>query len=523
MNTPTSFSELGLPAKILQAVEAAGYLTPTPIQAEAIRPALAGRDVVGIAQTGTGKTAAFALPMLSRMLATKGTRSLIMAPTRELAIQIDDTFSKLSRGLGVRRAVVIGGAGMGPQITALRNRPDVVIATPGRLLDHMERKTLDLSQFSIVVLDEADRMLDMGFWPQIRRIFAALPKQRQTMLFSATMPPEITQLANGQMQKPVRIEIARSGTTAAGVSQRLFFVEEQQKVQLLLWLLGEEPGTVLVFTRTKHRADKVAKIVMGAGHKVERIHSNRSLNQRLRALEGFKSGKHRILIATDIAARGIDVANIAHIVNYDLPTVSEDYVHRIGRTARAETTGNATSFVSADQRKYLKAIERLLKAAVPVSPLPSGLSAFAPKAPPLRTPRPLAPTHTATHMPHGRPFQRPHANTAQRRPTNRPGTPDETWGFMPGSVRGKRRPDQRGNFGGPRRATGGSTPYIPIAPPNPGALPGVESFWESRKPIGPIPGQQNRRSGGGKFGGRKFNRGGHGGGRGGHGGQRRPR
>ncbi len=369
----TSFDELSIPSRLRDNLSRAKYAIPTPIQARAIRPALDGRDVVGIAQTGTGKTAAFALPMLTRLAAKQGTRGLILAPTRELALQIAETFAVLGAGSGVRVATVIGGANMNTQVKALRERPTVVIATPGRLIDHMGQRTVDLSGIETLVLDEADRMLDMGFMPQIRRILAVLPKKRQTMLWSATMPPEIANLAGRELHDPVTIEIARTGTTAERVSQIAYLVEEAQKPGLLLWLLQQETGTVLVFTRTKHRADKVARILMRAGHKAERIHANRSLNQRLRALEGFKKGQHRILVATDIAARGIDVANIGHVVNYDLPHVAEDYVHRIGRTARAEASGNAVSFVNRDDRKLMRAIERLIRTQVVIGRLPSSL------------------------------------------------------------------------------------------------------------------------------------------------------
>ncbi len=481
---PQSFSELGLPELLLKNIVDAGYESPTPIQAQAVPPGMAGRDVVGIAQTGTGKTAAFALPMLMRLAGKKGTVGLILAPTRELALQIDETFQKLAKGVPLKRAIVIGGAGMQPQIAALRGGVNLVIATPGRLIDHLDRRTADLSKLEMVVLDEADRMLDMGFWPQIRRIFQALPQRRQTMLFSATMPPEVTQLANQQLHEPVRIEIARAGTTAEGVTQRLFFVEENQKIPLLLWLLGEEPGTVLVFTRTKHRADKVARLVSRAGHKVERIHSNRSLNQRLRALQGFKTGKHRILVATDIAARGIDVTGIAHVVNFDMPNVAEDYVHRIGRTARAAATGRATSFVSRDQRKLLTPIERLIRAKIPVADLPHGLEAEAPP-PPRAAQRPQAPTHDfARRGPQG--FRRGSAPSGQ---------PDESWGFMPGTLRGKRRhrpfgsaPDRGARGAGGRGSDRRQAPPAPLDM----TLPGTGSFWESKKPM---PAPRNRPGG----------------------------
>ncbi len=493
---PQSFSDLGLPGLLLKNIAAAGYESPTPIQAQAIPPGLAGRDVVGTAQTGTGKTAAFALPMLVRLAGKKGTVGLILAPTRELALQIDETLGKLAKGVPLRRAVIIGGAGMNPQTNALRAGVNLVIATPGRLIDHLDRRSADLSKLEMVVLDEADRMLDMGFWPQIRRIFSALPRERQTMLFSATMLPEVSQLANQQLHDPVRVEIARSGQTAEGVTQRLFFADDKMKIPLILWLLGEEPGTVLIFTRTKHRADKLARIIANAGHKVERIHSNRSLSQRLRALEGFKTGKHRVLVATDIAARGIDVANIAHIVNFDLPSVAEDYVHRIGRTARAAATGRATSFVAPDQRKLLGPIERLMRQQIPVAPLPEGLSPLAPLPPPRMQERPMAPTHREPG------FGAPRGPGGFRRGPTPAGAPDESWGFMPGTLRGKRRP----GFDRGRPQRGGSVPYRGASAPTqrPGGmqrsappsidmtLPGTGSFWETKKSM---PAPRNRPGG----------------------------
>ena len=455
---------------------------------------------------------------------------LVLTPTRELALQIDESFTKLAKGVPLRRAVVIGGAGMGPQTAALRSGVNIVIATPGRLIDHLDRRIADFSKLEMIVLDEADRMLDMGFWPQIRRIFSALPKQRQTMLFSATMLPEVVQLANQQLHDPVRIEIARSGQTAEGITQRIFFADDKMKMPLLLWLLGEEPGSVLVFTRTKHRADKVAHLIANAGHKVERIHSNRSLNQRLRALEGFKTGRHRILVATDIAARGIDVANIAHIVNFDLPSVSEDYVHRIGRTARATATGRATSFVSPDQRKLLGPIERLIRQQIPVAPLPEGLQALAgSSAMPVDRQqrgfqrRPLAPTHRsdmggAQRM----------ASPGFRRGGTPSGPPDESWGFMPGTLRGKRRAQLgSGRPGGPPprrygadqrpRPSGGqqSSSARQQQPPQIDmTIPGTGAFWETRRPIGPAPGARPGGRGGRGGQNNRSGRGGSGGGRG---------
>ncbi len=379
------FDEMDFPEQIRANLTRAGYAIASPIQMQAIPPGLEGRDVIGIAQTGTGKTAAFALPMLARLAGSVGTTGLILAPTRELALQIAETFSTLGARVPVRVTTIIGGANMRTQTMALRSRPTVIVATPGRLLDHLQQKTIDLRSVQTFVMDEADRMLDMGFLPQIRKIIAALPERRQTLLFSATMPPEIAKLIQHEQKNPVRISISPTGATADRVSQMVYFVSEMQKPNVLLWLLEQEKGTVLVFTRTKHRADKVARMMQRSGHAVERIHGNRSLSQRLQALAGFKTGKHRVLVATDIAARGIDVANIGHVINFDLPNVAEEYVHRIGRTARAAASGNAISFVAPEDRSSLRSIERLIKQSIPQGTLPTALpSVIGPTASPLR-------------------------------------------------------------------------------------------------------------------------------------------
>lgn len=380
-----SFEKMDFPDQIRVNLSCAGYALASPIQAQAIPPGLEGRDVIGIAQTGTGKTAAFALPMLVRLAGSAGTTGLILAPTRELALQIAETFTTLGARVPVRVTTVIGGANMRTQTLALRARPTIIVATPGRLLDHLQQKTIDLHSVQTFVMDEADRMLDMGFLPQIRKIIAALPQRRQTLLFSATMPPEIAKLIQHEQHNPVRVSISPTGATAERVSQIIYVVSEMQKPNVLLWLLEQEKGTVLVFTRTKHRADKVARMMQRSGHAVERIHGNRSLAQRLKALAGFKSGEHRVLVATDIAARGIDVANIGHVINFDLPNVPEEYVHRIGRTARAAASGNAISFVAPDDRSSLRAIERLIKQSIPQGTLPTALpSVTGPTAAPLR-------------------------------------------------------------------------------------------------------------------------------------------
>jgi ATP-dependent RNA helicase RhlE len=302
--------------------------------------------------------------MIQRLAITKG-RGLVILPTRELALQVEESFAKLGRHLNLRTAVLIGGASMKMQLNMLYRKPHIIIGTPGRLNDHIEQRTLKLDDVRTLVLDEADRMLDMGFEPQIRRIIQAVPKDRQTMLFSATMPSEIIGMANSYMKTPVRVEVAAAGTAAEKVDQEIFFVSRDEKARLLEKLLGEYRGTVLVFSRTKHGASKIARLVRSMGHASAEIHSDRSLAQRRRALDGFKSGEYRVLIATDIAARGIDVKNIELVINYDLPDVAEDYVHRIGRTGRAGASGKAISFAMFDQRSDVKAIERILRKACP--------------------------------------------------------------------------------------------------------------------------------------------------------------
>jgi ATP-dependent RNA helicase RhlE len=353
---------------MLDAVAGAGYIVPTPIQARAIGIALEGRDVIGCAQTGTGKTAAFAIPTIERLCATRpgaGARALVLAPTRELALQIAETFAVLGSARGVRTVTLIGGEAMGPQLAGLARRPDVIVATPGRLFDHLERRSATLSSVRIVVLDEADRMLDMGFAPQVERILAVTPLDRQTLCFSATMPEAVERLVRRHLSRPERVEVGTVAKPVAAVTQRLYATENRDKTPLLLRLLGEDGGQTLVFTRTKHRADRLARAVAAAGHRVTRLHADRTMSQRREALDGFRAGRYRVLVATDIAARGIDVPEIAHVVNFDLPHSAEDYIHRIGRTARAEATGQATSFATPEDREQLRAIERHLGHPVP--------------------------------------------------------------------------------------------------------------------------------------------------------------
>jgi ATP-dependent RNA helicase RhlE len=364
------FSDLGLSEKSLAALARAGFEAPTPIQAQAIPPALQGKDVIGCAATGTGKTLAFVLPILERLEGKHGTRALILAPTRELAVQIESEIERFSHGRKVRSAVVIGGVGMSPQTHAFREGVEVIVATPGRLNDHLDHRTARLDQIEILVLDEADRMLDMGFLPQLRRILEHVPRKRQSLLFSATMAGEVAKFSRENLKDPVRVDIVKSGVTAERAQQQVFLVGEEEKTALLLALLEEDRLSTLVFTRTKRRADRLSKALARAGHQVAVIHGDRSQSQRDRALEGFREGSSRVLVATDIAARGIDVADIGHVVNFDLPHVPEDYVHRVGRTARAEASGRASSFASPDEQDLLRGIEKLTRKAVARAAVP---------------------------------------------------------------------------------------------------------------------------------------------------------
>ncbi len=372
----TSFSDLGLSIPLLKAVAGAQYTAPTPIQAQAIPPALAGRDVLGIAQTGTGKTAAFALPILERLrqgtrAAPSAPRALILAPTRELAAQIGESFRLLGRAMGTRVAVVFGGVPKGRQARALAGGIDVVVATPGRLLDLMGDRALRLDRVEALVLDEADHMLDLGFIVPIRRIVQHVPAQRQTMFFSATMPKEISSLADAMLRDPARVAVTPVATTAEKVEQRVIFVAQSEKRRALARLLGgHAQGRTLVFTRTKHGADRVVKHLAEDGIAAEAIHGNKSQSQRERALTAFRSGRTRVLVATDIAARGIDVTGIDHVINFELPNVPESYVHRIGRTARAGAGGAAISLCDGAERAFLRDIERLIRGKVEAMTLP---------------------------------------------------------------------------------------------------------------------------------------------------------
>ncbi len=368
-NTNSSFYGLGIAPAILEILGKLNFQSPTPIQAKAIPVVIEGKDMVGIAQTGTGKTLAFGIPMIQSLLQGKG-QGLVVVPTRELAIQVDEALRSVCQNLNIRTAVLIGGTALWPQVRVLQRNPRIIVATPGRLIDHLNQKNIRLNNVSVAVFDEADRMLDMGFLPQIQKIFQALPPQRQTLLFSATMPDEIMKIATAYMKLPIRIEVAPAGTTVEKITQELFIVPKEQKVTLLGKLLKTHQGSTLIFTRTKYGAKKIAYHIKNLGINAAEIHSNRSLSQRREAVEGFKSGKYRVLVATDIMARGIDVVGIELVLNFDLPTSSDDYVHRIGRTARAGAGGHAISFAMPDQQSEVRAIERLIRKALPVSKLP---------------------------------------------------------------------------------------------------------------------------------------------------------
>ncbi len=360
-----TFADLGLDPLLLKAVKAAGYTTPTPIQAEAIPPALKGRDVLGCAQTGTGKTAAFGLPLLQRVDAVAGEettiRALVLTPTRELAAQIDASLRTYGKHLELWHMTIFGGVNEKPQIRELKRGIDILVATPGRLLDLMGRGFVDLSEVSVFVLDEADRMLDMGFLPDVRRVIAKLPTKRQTLFFSATMPTPIRELANDLLDDPVSVAVAPISSTAEHITQRVYFVDKGNKKKLLVSLLRQDAlEHTLVFTRTKRGANQVVKHLTKAGIDSAAIHGNKSQGARTRALDGFRSGDLNVLVATDIAARGIDVEGITHVINYDLPNIAETYVHRIGRTARAGASGMALSFCQSDERPYLEDITRLI-------------------------------------------------------------------------------------------------------------------------------------------------------------------
>jgi ATP-dependent RNA helicase RhlE len=429
------FHELKLIDPLLRAVRAEGYDEPTPIQRQAIPHVLAEKDLIGCAQTGTGKTAAFALPILQRlMLANKPRgvmRVLVLSPTRELATQIGESFAAYGRHTGLKQTVVFGGVGQQPQVQAVRRGVDILVATPGRLLDLMNQGIVKLNTIEIFVLDEADRMLDMGFIHDVRRIINTLPTKRQTLLFSATMPQDIQDLADQILIRPVRVEVAPQATTVEQVEQSVFFVNKQDKRALLAHLLGDKAiRRVLVFTRTKHGANKLVQQLERDFIQAEAIHGNKSQSARERALANFKSGKTRVLVATDIAARGLDVEDVTHVINYDLPNEPESYVHRIGRTARAGASGIAYSFCDTEERAYLRDIEKLIRLRVPVI-----------------TEHPYAAPLTLSEPP---PMNRP---PAPRNP--RPQTSNQRTQQTASSENGSRRyrKPRRGNGGGSRRTS----------------------------------------------------------------------
>ncbi|HEX8417389.1 MAG TPA: DEAD/DEAH box helicase [Methylobacterium sp.] len=427
----TQFTDFGLAQPVLRALEEAGYKTPTPIQAQAIAPAMAGRDLCGIAQTGTGKTAAFALPILHRLsLAPKraprrGCRVLVLSPTRELANQIAESFSDYGRHLSLTNTVVFGGVTISRQEKALANGVDILVATPGRLMDLVERRSLTLEAVEILVLDEADQMLDLGFIHALKRIVKMLPRERQSLFFSATMPKNIATLADQYLRDPVQVAVTPIATTAERVEQQVIFAHTGAKQALLGHILRDPKiERVLVFTRTKHGADRVVRGLEKVGIAASAIHGNKSQPQRERALAAFKEGGCRVLVATDIAARGIDVEAVSHVINYDLPNVPESYVHRIGRTARAGADGLAISFCNDEERAYLRDIERLTRQKVPVAALPEGFVA------PSR--QEAAETAQSEERRPAAPGQRPGQRQGQR-PNSRP------YGGRPGGGRGEGR------------------------------------------------------------------------------------
>jgi ATP-dependent RNA helicase RhlE len=369
-----TFHSLHIMPAIQEALEQEGYQHPTPIQAQAIPPALQGNDVLGCAQTGTGKTAAFSIPILQNLslqqqatTTKRGIKALVVTPTRELAIQINDSLAAYGRKLHLRHAVIFGGVSQVPQTQILQKGVDILVATPGRLLDLMQQGYISLQQVQMLVLDEADRMLDMGFIHDVKKILAKLPAKKQTLFFSATMPPEIAGLASSLLQNPVRVEVTPVSSTAETIGQQLYHVNRENKKLLLAHLLKDDTiKTALVFTRTKHGADKVVKDLLRSGFTAEAIHGNKSQNARQRALGNFKNGVTRVLVATDIAARGIDVDQLSHVINFELPNVPETYVHRIGRTGRAGASGIAISFCDQEEKEFLRDIQKLTGISIPV-------------------------------------------------------------------------------------------------------------------------------------------------------------
>jgi len=441
----TQFTDFGLAAPLLKALAAEGYTTPTPIQTQAIPQVMTGRDLLGIAQTGTGKTAAFALPILHRLASNpkspvpRGCRTLVLSPTRELASQIAESFKAYGRFMRLSTTVVFGGVPLARQERALANGVDVLVATPGRMLDLIDRRSLSLRDVEILVLDEADQMLDLGFIHDLKRIVTLVPKQRQSLFISATMPTMIAGLADKFLHDPIKVAVTPVATTVERVDQSVMFVSTGQK-QALLQVVLRDPAIerVLVFTRTKHGADRVVRHLAGAKVQAAAIHGNKSQGQRERALADFKDGRCRVLVATDIAARGIDVDGVTHVINFDLPNVPESYVHRIGRTARAGASGQAISFCNGEERAYLRDIERTTRQRVPIAPLPAGISAEVVEAGP-------EPRHEQAPARQGRGPRQGRGNAGQGRGAGqgRPGGNGQGAGARPAAKAGQRQGAQR--------------------------------------------------------------------------------
>ncbi len=418
-----TFESLGLSPESLATLRRARFSAPTPIQAQAIPPALSGRDVVGCAATGTGKTAAFLLPLMERFRGKEGTLGVVLAPTRELVLQIAEQARFFGEEHGLTHAVVIGGEDMNEQVAALRRRPTFVLATPGRLMDLLGTRAANLRDVQALVLDEADRMLDMGFQPQLEEILSAIPRNRQTLLFSATLGHDVTEFTGRVLRKPVRVEVTPSGTPAPKAAQKLYPVKPDEKYALLLTLLAKDESSALIFTATKQRADKVLKALKREGYKSAAIHSDRTQNQRKQALEGFARGQYRCLVATDIAARGLDVEDIGHVINFDLPHSPEDYVHRIGRTARAGATGRASTFATDQDEDKVRAVEKIIRGRIPRGEVPRRDPVFIAELERFltaqRDPGPKQPDHGVSKL---KPGQSPgrHARTHAKNATKKP-------------------------------------------------------------------------------------------------------
>jgi ATP-dependent RNA helicase RhlE len=436
------FTQLKLHPSLIKAVKELGFVRPTAIQAEAIPPAMDGRDLVGCAQTGSGKTAAFLLPIINRLIERprRTTKALVLAPTRELAAQILEDLNALAIHTPVTGAAVYGGVGMAPQEHAFRSGVDIIVATPGRLIDHMRSGYAGLQHIEHLVLDEADRMLDMGFLPEIRRILAKLPARRQTLFFSATMPPPIAALARDMLKDPVAIQTERRSAPASGITQAVYPVPQELKSALIVHLLKQQTMTqALIFTRTKHRANRLADYLVGEGIRAERIHGNRSQAQRTAALAGFKNGSYPVLVATDIAARGIDVEELGHVVNFDVPQAPEDYIHRVGRTGRAEATGDAFTFVTPEEEGDLRDIERVIGRRLPRVTVPDFDYTARPKA---RLEVPLAQRIAEIRARKREERARAAVNAARRAAAHRPGAPPRA-SRPPGNAPAPRRRPRR--------------------------------------------------------------------------------